>query len=508
MIAQIVPIQKIRSGIETLSYLVPESFQSQIRIGTRVIIPFRSNQIIGIVWQIEELTSADKIGLKLKSIRRLIDQEEFIDQKTRGLLIWIANYYLTALPTVLAVAIPEPFYHLTGRIQPQSILSQDQNQAQQLILAPYLNYPELSELQKRVNFIEYSQKLTKRERANVWRKVANGEKIIVFGTYQPIYLPFKNLKQITVLEPENDLFKYEQNPKVHIAVVAKKLAQIHQAKLIIKSYLSSISSFQIADIATEKHLINFQTESWLESRLKKNRRIIIFYNIYDIKDEKSRFGIKSLKADLEKKYPQANIAVIDREVNLKQNFADYQIIIGTAKMLYLPKIIQGDLLIPIIDSFFDRPDFQPAKILGQINKLGRFSQSIFIQTKKPDHPFVAALRSGSLAPYLVDFKRQKQKLGQFPYGFWIRLSYSDQSELSCRKETEAMIDNLKSHFGGRIKIFGPSSSISHSKTKKHRYSILIKVRDDQTRSSLRDIRIILLKLKKPWSLDPHPVNLV
>ena len=511
MIAQIVPIKKIRSNLELLSYLVPESLQANIRVGQRVIVPFRSSQIVGLVWQIDQFTSADQVSRKLKSITQLIDQTEFIDLNLRRLIDWVAEYYITPRPTVLASAIPELFYRLNRRARPVKILSQNQNQAQQLILAPYLNYPRMDQLRSRSDFIEYSQSLSHQEQIQIWQKVASGEQVVVFGTYQPVYLPFKNLRQITIFEPENDLFKYEQNPKVHISVVAKKLAEIHGSKLVIKSYASvssSSSSIQVANISSEKRLINFQTDSWLESRLAKNRRVIIFYNVYDIKEGESRFGIKSLKADLAKRFPDLKIAIIDRDIDLRQNLDAFQIIIGTAKMLYLSKIIKGDLLVPVIDPLLDRPDFQPNKILAQINKLGRFSQSILIQTKKPDHPFIAAIRLGSITEYLADVKQKKQKLGQFPYGFWIRLTYSDQSAEICIHETEKLVQDLTSHLGGVIDVFGPTLSISQSKTKKHRYSILVKVRDDHTGSSLRDIRAVFLKLKKPWSIDPHPVNLV
>lgn len=514
MIVQIVPIKKIRSNLELLSYLVPESLQVDIRVGQRVLVPFRSGQIVGLVWQIDQFTQANKVTLKLKSITQLVDRTEFIDANLRRLTDWIAEYYLTSRPTVLASVIPELFYRLNRRAKPLKVFPKDKNQVQQLILAPYLNYPGINQLRSRPDFIEYSQNLSRQEQAQIWQKVVAGEKVVIFGTYQPVYLPFKNLKQITILEPENDLFKYEQNPKIHIAVVAQQLAKLHESKLLIKSYssLSSLSSFsfkvKVADISSEKRLINFQTESWLEDRLKQNRRIIIFYNVYDIKDGESRFGIKSLKADLAKIYPQIKIGIIDRDIDLQQNFNNFQIIIGTAKILYLSKVIEGDLLIPIIDPFLDRSDFQPNKILAQINKLGRLSQNILIQTKKPEHPFIAAIRYGNIAQYLSDTKQKKQKLGQFPYGFWIRLTYSDQSEDICQQETERMINSLKSQFSDQIEIFGPTPSLDQSKAKKYHYSILFKIRNDHAGSSLRFIRIALLKLKKPWSIDPHPVNLI
>lgn len=506
MIIEVVPIKKIRATVSSFYYLVPERRRSQIIVGVRVIIPFRTQEIVGVVWRIVPPTvSLKNIEHQLKSVIEVLDVRPFLTERSREFFDWIADFYLTALPTVLAMAVPPSYCRLSPRQRPTQLAAElSPAKSQALILAPYLDYPGIEKIRFRPDFIEYSQKLNQEEETEVWRQIDQGQKLVVFGTYRPIYLPFKNLEQITIIEPENDLLKYEQSPKIHLATAARKLAAIWGAKLVTKTH-QPLCPVLIVDISLEKELINFQTENWLQTRLEANRRIIVFYNFFDLSAAQDKFDVKALAADLKTKLPKVSVSVIKNKADFeKGNWSASQIVIGTAQLLFLPEIIKGDLLIPNIDFDLARSNFQPKKLLARIAKLGRFSQEILIQTKKPANPFLFNLSRGTTDDYLGDFYRQKKQAGQYPFGFWLRLIFSDQAETVCQEETEKLALQMETLFAEEVETFGPSPVLSSQSTKKFYWQILIKLRQDQVS---KELRAHLLKLPHPWQIDPHPVNL-
>src|SRR5579863_8303550 len=71
--------------------------------GARVIVPFRSEKLIGIVTAVD---SAPPDGFEAKFIEELLDAEPILSDHLLSLAEWIAQYYLAPLGEVLRGMLP------------------------------------------------------------------------------------------------------------------------------------------------------------------------------------------------------------------------------------------------------------------------------------------------------------------------------------------------------------------------------------------------------------------
>ena len=97
----------VDSGIATLtepfSYLIPEKLSSQIKIGSRVQVPFKDKQLEGIIIDRTPLPTDSK---ELKSIYKLLGDFPVATQETIELISLSANFWGGSPYDVIRSAIP------------------------------------------------------------------------------------------------------------------------------------------------------------------------------------------------------------------------------------------------------------------------------------------------------------------------------------------------------------------------------------------------------------------
>lgn len=94
---------------ELFYYRVPEQYISRIKVGMRVLVPFKKKELIGFVVKIQN-TLPDSISkkAKIKEIKKLIDPGvPSVDTHLLALTKWVADYYFSEWGTVLAHAVPK-----------------------------------------------------------------------------------------------------------------------------------------------------------------------------------------------------------------------------------------------------------------------------------------------------------------------------------------------------------------------------------------------------------------
>lgn len=107
----ITPLYRIRVALavhlnDVFDYMVsPEQFQQAI-IGTRVEVPFRRQNMIGIIVEKIDASVAYTENYKLKNIKRLFDEPALLDAPTLALLKWSAQYYQYPIGEVILAALP------------------------------------------------------------------------------------------------------------------------------------------------------------------------------------------------------------------------------------------------------------------------------------------------------------------------------------------------------------------------------------------------------------------
>ncbi|MDO8416831.1 MAG: primosomal protein N' [Agitococcus sp.] len=85
-------------------YSIPASFHHAPTVGARVIVPFGSRELIGVVIAISSET--DTPVEKIKAARHLIDEHALIPPVMMELLTWAAHYYQHPIGEVFSAALP------------------------------------------------------------------------------------------------------------------------------------------------------------------------------------------------------------------------------------------------------------------------------------------------------------------------------------------------------------------------------------------------------------------
>jgi len=86
------------------TYRVPHDLNEQIKVGTRVVVPFGKNKLYaGLVMEVHAMAPAYP---NVKYVVDIIDKEAIITEKQLELWKWIAHYYLCHTGEVMAAAMP------------------------------------------------------------------------------------------------------------------------------------------------------------------------------------------------------------------------------------------------------------------------------------------------------------------------------------------------------------------------------------------------------------------
>ena len=90
------------------TYLLPETFTSQVKVGSRVVVPFGlKRHYAGIVTRLHN--DAPAASIKIKEVASVIDPYPIILPTQLSLWQWMAEYYLCAEGDVMKAALPSGF---------------------------------------------------------------------------------------------------------------------------------------------------------------------------------------------------------------------------------------------------------------------------------------------------------------------------------------------------------------------------------------------------------------
>lgn len=97
------------------------------------------------------------------------------------------------------------------------------------------------------NVITLHSQLSESERHQIWQKIhANSEPVIIIGPRSALFAPIGNVGLIVVDEFHDTSYKQDQQPKYDALIVAAKLAEIHNSKLIFGSATPSTTIYSFA----------------------------------------------------------------------------------------------------------------------------------------------------------------------------------------------------------------------------------------------------------------------
>jgi primosomal protein N' (replication factor Y) len=90
---------------QTFTYLLPSAFRGRIKLGSRVVVPFKNRKLIGYVVAFhEDLSESDEFDLK--EVIEVLDEEPMITPSILKLTQWAADYYMVSWGELLKAALP------------------------------------------------------------------------------------------------------------------------------------------------------------------------------------------------------------------------------------------------------------------------------------------------------------------------------------------------------------------------------------------------------------------
>lgn len=279
-------------------YLVPEPWQHHVLPGMRVLVPFGPRRLVGFVSRLRT-TSPIKHP---KALLRLIDSKPVLTQEGWQLAQWLATYYFCSLGEACACLIPSALR--LGEPLDVEPIPLEQGAGARLILTPaqqeafrriesaitthrhetfllhgvtgsgktelYLRaidlvvrqgrsaiclVPEIALTPQAIDRFHqrfgstvalWHSRLTHRQRAHTWKRLAEGHSPIVVGTRSAVFAPVKRLG-IIILDEEHDAsYKQDETPRYHAREVAIRRARMSQAVVLLGDATPSVESYHQA----------------------------------------------------------------------------------------------------------------------------------------------------------------------------------------------------------------------------------------------------------------------
>ncbi|MBX3708529.1 MAG: primosomal protein N' [Gammaproteobacteria bacterium] len=278
-------------------YLPPQAIDYKNLIpGIRVLVPFQSRTLVGIIVSIEKKSAVPEE--KLKRIIGILDQVPILPEDVYKLCLWAADYYHYSVGEILACTLPallrkgKPAVAKQGYIIANNAtdlplqLNAAQNDAVQSILAGketfnvflldgvtgsgktevYLQViakkiaighqvlvlvPEISLTPQTVErfkarfsapIVALHSSLSEQERLQAWIAAKNGVAKIVIGTRSAVFTPFAKLGLIIVDEEHDASFKQQDRFRYHARDLAIMRANINHIPIVLGSATPSLES--------------------------------------------------------------------------------------------------------------------------------------------------------------------------------------------------------------------------------------------------------------------------
>lgn len=475
----------------TFSYLVPIHLAG-LKIGTIAEVPFGKSLRTGVVVAL----SSKQPDIKLKEIARVRSEIPPVSPQQLQLARQMSDFYFISVAEALHLMLPRlPKY--PNKID-QSI---KQPIKQQLLLFPTLRQAR-SALQGQSGTL-FSHALPTDQFDQSWEEIRSGRAGTIFGTRSALFAPFYDLSQITIFQPESDLYKDERRPYYRALKVATFLAETWKIKLLPISFGPRVQdeyssphmikkidrdfSFEVVNLR-EAEIVSKQ----LAETLKRNdrKRVLLFLNR---KSERGPLACRNCKlrsfvldpsvcpncGSADVKFKLFNLAAIQKKINsllaTDAQFATQKIFFEDPSEFDLVVILSADTYLSQANYDSSEKTFQ---LITQLIRLLKPGGKIVVQTAHvSDRAVTEALNNDYASFYRAELAARKET-NYPPFSSLAKITYSHSGaapELDLPEDSE---------------IFGPFDG------KKYPYWI---VRGSDLSS--------LGNLTRPWKIDRDPLRL-
>ncbi len=99
-----------------LTYAVPETLDSKVKVGSCVAVPLRERKVVGYVVALSDQPPPLPEGVKIRPVLEVLSPEPLFDEQLLQLAQWIARYYHCSLDEALQLVIPSGWQRAVERV--------------------------------------------------------------------------------------------------------------------------------------------------------------------------------------------------------------------------------------------------------------------------------------------------------------------------------------------------------------------------------------------------------
>ena len=465
-IAHVVPIARVRRATTWWSYTVPHG--SHCIPGSLVIVSLRGKAHLGIVWGTEEGAAG-----KLQPLERVITTQPLLRAPQRECIEWLSEYGLCSLSSALYATLPGLLRKFPLSKGAQNLLTEwdattitaaeSALRRQHVILTPNQRPEAEIELEKKYGkqFARITSEQSELETLRTWLSTARGEIRVGSGREGALFSPWVNLRHMTLVNPEDISFYHEQIPYLNLVDAARAFSHILKSDLQIRTYLpqavgsalwgenvlgtQSIARVEITEIGKEG-ILGKGLISAIQATLASNKTVVILYNAHD-RLQQQEDGTRTVIPGIETLAKRLAVALNVSEL-------PSTVILGTRTILTKQYIRVGLTVLLSADPLLAQ-DATGDRIHGwaDLGRLLSLSEKCIIQTKRPAHPMIEALRQGTFIDWCLTELSAAKTQGQPPFIEQIVCSISENS--ASRIKPGDMYSRLESVERGTWKISHP-----------------------------------------------------
>ncbi len=100
---------------KNFTYLLPETLSQNLQVGMRILVPFGSREVMGYVIAEQKEKDIRIKGVKVKGIKKILDEDPIFDEEILHVARWASDYYVCALGEMIKAALPSGGGKVTDR---------------------------------------------------------------------------------------------------------------------------------------------------------------------------------------------------------------------------------------------------------------------------------------------------------------------------------------------------------------------------------------------------------
>lgn len=580
MFAEVVVLTYQGPDVGYFTYKIPDDLKDKIKPGQIVEVPFGKRNPLGVIVRTRsdlarESAKSDLKPESIKPVSSIITESPILLPYQLKLLDWMSNYYLAQTVNCLEAILPFNETQLrkftvnsSSFTVNRTINYEPPTMNQSLVLVPSINIiPETLAKYKNRNYLIFHNKLKPLEKFEIRKKLLSENVKIVFGSRSAIFLPFVNLKKITIYDEHQNAYKDDRSPYYNSLTILDKICRLTGSQLKIIDNSPKVTTYNIfqnsiqfspknpqqkvrivsmkneklsgnkspvSDLLQKLIIQNYKLKGSTLLFLNKKKESGSFFcrscktHLFIDKIPKqcpecksfdfffNSLNIQSLKREIEKFLPNAKINLLT-EKTAKLSAISYEpstIQIATAAVLYSQNLIKYDLIAHVsVDHLLNLPEYTSAEKtyqqISDLKKLAKDKGILILQTADPEN-FV--IQESASSDYQTFFQKEteERKILKFPpFSLLVKLKIRGNSAEKIQKEAVDLVEKLvKSN--PEIIISGPFPSVFREKLPN--YNIILRYPVDsyslsEREKAIKNLREGLKNLSKNWQIIVEPDSL-